>query len=126
MAREDAFVHSVDDETDIAVQRGFPTLREDRLAHPWQIGISENRNAVRFYPGAEQGAIRLAAGVDRLVDQQAGAVQAGNDAKGNHPGTADGKRHRKAGQDASKEAQEHDDQADLDAIKSKQHQCVPS
>ena len=53
------------------------------------------------------------------MDQDAGTVQRRNDPEGDDTRSADGKGHRKAGEDAPEEAEEYDEQADLDAIKSK-------
>ncbi len=59
------------------------------------------------------------------MHQKSGAIEACDDPEGNDPRAANGKGHRKAGKNAAEEAQKDDDQADLDAIKSKKHRFCP-
>ena len=81
LARDDAFVHPVDDERDIAVHRLFPTADEERLFDPWQFWVSEDRYGFAHHPFGNQRGIFRRTGVDCLVDQQASAIKRRDDRK---------------------------------------------
>ena len=132
MSCQNPLVHPVDDERNIAIKSHFPAAFEHRLRNPGQVRVPEDGDRVGLCARCQQITIGLRPGVDGLVYQQPRTVERGDDTKGNDPRPADGKGHRKTGQDASEEAEKDDDQADFDAIKSKKHspvpltQCVPS